>query len=152
MKTAQFSAIEVARQRLTVKPETTVTVKEPKESDPKLDLNDPEFLKCTSPNDPIWGKLYSRETMKLFYANCSAKKVTGCHVYNDWHKQGLAVKEIRELREEYNKQANYVSKPKGAKGDKPARLKRGKEQSAVDIGAIVQAELAKYLSALNVPK
>lgn len=53
-----------------------------------------------------------RQTYALYQANRAASKVNGCEIYNDWHKQGLTVKEVNELLAEYNKVTGYVYTPK----------------------------------------
>lgn len=55
-----------------------------------------------------------RLTYALYQANRAASKVNGCQIFNDWHKQGLTVKECNELIAEYNKVTGYVYKPKTA--------------------------------------
>lgn len=68
------------------------------------------------PNSPASPRL----TYALYQANRAASKIDGCKVFNDWHKQGLTVKECNDLIATYNKVTGYVYNPK-IKAEKPTK-------------------------------
>jgi hypothetical protein len=59
-----------------------------------------------------------RLTYALYNANRAASKINGCQIFNDWHKQGLTVKECNDLIVEYNKITGYVYSPKAKQAKK----------------------------------
>ncbi len=74
-----------------------------------------------------------RLTYALYNANRAASKVNGCQVFNDWHKQGLTVKECNKLIAEYNKVTGYVYKPK----TKEAKVKKSITKTVKKAGKAV---------------
>lgn len=120
-ETAQFSTMELIAQRKKEIATSVKTEKPAKASKPKKEI-DPNSIA------PSW------MTYKLFLANCSAHKVNGCPVHNDWKEQGLTVAECQELIAEYNAISGYVSKPKGQRTAKVA-----KQVATVPAGIDIQA-------------
>lgn len=74
----------------------------------KNDVQPIASVKTLDPNSPASPRL----TYALYQANRAASKINGCKVFNDWHKQGLTVKECNDLISEYNKVTGYVYQPK----------------------------------------
>jgi len=86
-----------------------------------------------------------RLTYALYNANRAASKVNGCQVFNDWHKQGLTVKECNELIAEYNKVTGYVYKPK----TKEAKVKNVPNREKADLTKSITKTVKKVGKAVS---